>query len=129
MGNVRQCKGTTTTGAPCSATPRPGRDYCPWHDPALATERASWKVKAGQSKSNRTRAKKKLLASAMDLNEVDAALCLALKDVLAGELEPGIGTAAASIARTITTVRAAGEHEERLARLERELGIQEGRTA
>lgn len=45
--------------------------------------------------------------------------------MLAGELEPGVGTDAASIARTITALRTATTHEERLAALEAELAVHE----
>ena len=53
---------------------------------------------------------------------MDASLCGALKDVLAGEFEPNIGTVAASIALTITALRTASDHEERLAKLEAQSG-------
>ena len=59
----------------------------------------------------------------MELPEVDAALCKALTGVLAGELEPNIGTAAATIARAITSVRQVGELEQRLSALEERRGI------
>lgn len=58
------------------------------------------------------------MTSGLELSEVDAAMCKALVDVLSGELEPGIGTAAATIARTVSAIRVAAGLEERLSALE-----------
>jgi len=59
-----------------------------------------------------------VLAAARDLKEVDAQLCRAFTDVLDGRLPPGVGTAAATIARSIIAVRDAGDIAERLDQLE-----------
>jgi hypothetical protein len=89
----------------------------------LADERHGWKVSAGKSKSTRVRARKKILSAALDLHEIDGALCQALLDVLSGTLEPNIGSAAATIARTVSTIRTASELEARLSALEAQVGI------
>lgn len=116
-----QCKARNKDGEPCSANHyRDG--WCYWHHPDLEAKRQAERAAGGKAKSNRRRARKKILACVLDLSEVDAAWFLALTDVLAGELEPGVGTAAASIARTITALRTATDHEERIAKLEAELG-------
>jgi len=117
------CTATTKSGSPCSATPRVGTGYCPWHDPGLADERHGWKINAGKSKSTRNRARKRILSAALDLHEIDGALCRALLDVLDGTLEPGIATAAATVARTVSAIRTASELETRLTALEAQLGI------
>ena len=117
-----QCKGITISGDPCGATLY-GDGYCYWHHPDLEAERKAARAAGGKAKANSVRAKKRILAAGMDLSEVDASLCKALVDVLNGSLEPGIGTAAATIARAITSVRQAGELEERVAELERQRGI------
>ncbi len=116
--NTTPCQGTNRTGGPCSATPQPGKPWCVWHDPNLAEQRREWNRNAGRAKANSARARKKVLASAMGLSEIDAALCQAMTDVLAGTLEPNVGTAAASIARTIAAVRTTSDLETRLAALE-----------
>ena len=121
--NTSGCTATTKSGSPCSATPRVGTKYCPWHDPSLATERHGWKINAGKSKSTRNRARKRILSAALDLHEIDGALCQALLDVLDGKLEPNIGSAAATIARTVSTIRTASEIESRIATLEAQVGI------
>jgi hypothetical protein len=118
MTNARKCIGTNIDGSPCSALPRSDSSFCAWHDPALANERLRWKSQGGKSKSNRSRARKLLLNEARNLKEIDAALGIALDRVLAGDIEPGVGTAAATIARAIIVIRDAGEFEERIAKLE-----------
>jgi len=117
------CTALTKDGSPCSATPRVGTGFCPWHDPSLATERHGWKINAGKSKSTRNRARKKILSAALDLSEIDGALCRALLDVLDGTLEPNIATAAATVARTVSTIRTASEIEARIATLEARSGL------
>ena len=121
------CTATTKSGSPCSATPRVGTGYCPWHDPGLADERHGWEINAGKSKSTRNRARKRILSAALDLSEIDGALCRALLDVLDGTLEPSIATAAASVARTVSTIRTASEIEARLSTLEAQIGISTAR--
>jgi hypothetical protein len=61
----------------------------------------------------------------MEFSEVDAALCSALSYVLTGNIEPGVATAASSIARTIVTVRTVTDLEKRLERLETEVQFRE----
>jgi len=89
----------------------------------LADERHGWKINAGKSKSTRNRARKKILSAALDLHEIDGALCRALLDVLDGTLEPNIATAAATVARTVSAIRTASEIESRIATLEAQVGI------
>jgi hypothetical protein len=123
---ANRCTSLTKDGLACSATPRVGTGYCPWHDPSLEAERHGWKINAGKSKSTRNRARKKILSAALDLHEIDGALCQALLDVLDGTLEPNIGSAAATIARTVSTIRAASELETRLTALEAQIGTGTG---
>lgn len=113
-----KCKGTTTTGEPCGATLYRD-DYCYWHHPALEAERQANRAAGGRARSNAARAKKRL--QRLELDEIDAALCTAMLDVLRGDLEPGLATAAASVARTIHAVRTATEHERRISELEQAL--------
>lgn len=70
-----------------------------------------------------------MLTAGLALPDLDAKLCQALTDVLAGDLEPSVGTAAAAIARTISTIRTATALEARIAALEDRTGGREGRSA
>lgn len=120
------CKGTNAAGNPCQAMPLKGKDYCAWHDESLAGQRRAWSVAGGRNKSNDARARKRVLTSGLELAEIDSALCAALLDVLSGQLEPGIATAAAGVARSIATIRTASDLEARITALESQRG---GRTA
>ncbi|MDP9471976.1 MAG: hypothetical protein M3Q71_15145, partial [Chloroflexota bacterium] len=123
------CMGTNRDGTPCSGQARPGRSMCAWHDPQLATERAAWRQKGGQSRSNKARARKRLPAETLSLTEVEAFLSYTLKATLAGKVEPGVANAVANVARTMTTVVQAGEMEGRLRELEAAAGLRERRRA
>lgn len=114
-----KCHALNAQSEPCQAEPLKDSDYCVWHDPNLAERRKEWSLRGGKGKANTARAKKRL--KRLDLDEIDAALCTAMLDVLRGELEPGIATAAASVARTIHAVRTATDHERRIAELEASL--------
>ncbi len=63
----------------------------------------------------------------MTISDMDALLCLALKRVAAGTMEPNVGSAMAGIAKTITTIRSTGDFEKRLEELEQAAGIGSGR--
>jgi hypothetical protein len=114
-----RCSGTNREGGPCNAELRPGRPWCRWHDPLLEAERAVWRRKGGTARSNRSRAKRQLAEGALTPADVHALLCVTLKGVVAGKITPGIGQAAAALARAITDVGRAAEISERLDELER----------
>jgi hypothetical protein len=122
-----KCQSLNASGEPCQAMPLKGGGYCAWHDPDLAERRKEWSLRGGKGKANSVRARKRL--QRLDLDEIDAALCTALLDVLRGDLEPGIGTAAASMARTIHAVRTATEFEQQLAELEQRMDSRKGWSA
>lgn len=114
-----KCHATNAAGEPCQAEPLKGGEYCIWHAPSFAERRREWSLRGGKGKANVARAKKRL--KRLDLDDIDGALCRALLDVLDGTLEPGVATAAASVARTIHAVRSATEHEQRIRALEEQL--------
>jgi hypothetical protein len=116
--DTRRCSGTNKDGTACSAPPRAGSDWCAWHDPDLAEDRARWQAMGGRAKANPVRARKRL-AVAPDLPTLDAALCEALTDLLDGRLEPGVASAAASLSRAIVTLREVGTIEARIIALEK----------
>jgi hypothetical protein len=118
-----QCQGTSRNGQPCSAHVYEGDSFCRWHDPGRADERKAWAEKGGRNRSNRARARKQLADQAMSIDDLDALLCLAIKQVSVGRMEPGVGSSMANIAKTITTIRSAGDFEKRLEELERAAGV------
>jgi len=118
-----QCQGTNRTGEPCSAHVDDGQTWCRWHDPNRAEERTEWSRKGGQARSNRARARKQLADAVLSIDDLDALLCRALVQVAGGKMEPGVGSAMAGIAKTITTIRSTGDFEKRLEELEQAAGI------
>jgi hypothetical protein len=118
----RICKSLNQTGEPCGAQHYQD-GYCRWHFPGLAAQRQAERAAGGAARSNKARARKRILSAVLDLHEIDGALCRALIDVLSGTLEPGIATAAATVARTVSTIRTASELEARLSALEEQVGI------
>ena len=112
------CGGTNRDGSPCSARARPGRPFCPWHDPELAEQRAEWRTKGGAGRSAHNRARKAL---PRDLQGLQATLYTAVEDLQKGELDPRQATALATLARAICTVAEYGDLAQRLAALEERL--------
>jgi len=55
----------------------------------------------------------------LSIDDLDALLCSALVRVAGGRLEPGVGSAMATLAKTVVAIRTAGELERRLEELER----------
>ncbi len=125
---VGKCASLTRDGKPCSASPRPGSAYCPWHDPSLSKRRAEWSAKGGSGRSNKARAAKALPSPILSSDELISWLSLVFKQTIVGKTEPPVATACASLARTIADLRRGAEIEDRLAGLERVLGIK-GRQA
>ncbi len=116
-----RCKAITTAGAPCSATPRPGRDWCRWHDPDLAATRRAERIAGGEAKSNKRRARRMLLDARMEPRAVEGLLCRGMVQVATGKMTPGQLSALAAGARAYVAIREAGEVEERLAAIEESL--------
>jgi len=123
MTETRQCAATNKDGSACRATPRPGTNTCPWHDPSLSEDRARWKVASGKAKSNRRRAAKKYAEGALDPDQLQGIIGSTIVGVLSERIPPNVGNAIAALARTSVTIREAVEVEERLADLERRAGV------
>ena len=108
---VVRCVGTNKSGKPSSANPLPGSDRCPWHDPAWDERRKAWSVRGGHGKSNRARAAKKLPAGVLSNDELRGVLGITIAKVLRGDVEPGVGSSVASLARAYVAVTEAGAVE------------------
>jgi len=113
-----RCIGTNKSGKPCSAKPLPGSDRCPWHDPAWADRRKAWSVRGGRNKSNAARAKKQLPAGVLSTDELRGVLGITIARVLRGDVEPGVGSSVASLARAYVSVTEAGAVETLTAQVE-----------
>jgi hypothetical protein len=117
------CQGHNKDGAPCSATPQRGRDWCVWHDPDLAAKRQAWSVQGGQNKSNKARARKELADQALTMRDTGAVLSRLLRKLEAGDVEPAVCTAAANLARALATLEEKTVLADRLTALEEAAGI------
>ncbi len=95
----------------------------------MATERASWRKRGGERRSNAARAKKSLPDEMMTLREVQAVLCRALRKTEAGEMTPAVANALGGLGRSIASVAEASDLEHRIAALEQRAGVGAGRVA
>ena len=122
-----KCSAIARSGRPCGSAPLAGSSWCYLHDPAAAEARRESSRKGGFSRSNRARAKKAMPAAALTPREIEGYISMALRAVLAGKIEPGVGNAVANLARAAVAVREATELEARLAELELRAGIDHSR--
>ena len=120
-----RCQATTKEGRPCSAQPRPGRQFCLWHDPEADGVRRENARKGGQSRSNLSRLKRALPTELLTFNDVQGVLGAVLRDLLAGTVDPPVANAAANVARAFAAIAQAGEMEERLRGLEVRAGVRD----
>jgi hypothetical protein len=109
------CAGIRKDGQPCTITMLADARYCFGHAPDKQQERAEARAKGGRNKRTAVRLK---AAMPVRLVPVFEQLEEALSDVLNGNLDPKVATAAAVVSRAMVAVLTAGEMEERLRRLE-----------
>ena len=119
---VVDCKGITKDGKACAARPRPGTDVCPWHSTDLAERRQEWSQRGGVNSSHKARARRALPDGTMTTAETLGMLGIVFKAVISGKLEPGVGNAAANIARAMSNLTKTTDHEERIRELETAAG-------
>ena len=101
-----KCAGITRAGKQCPSPPLPGSQWCWMHAPEAAEARREASRKGGRAKSTAERAKKAIPA-AMDADELGGWLSLLFRQVMAGTVEPRVGTAAATIAKVLFDVKSA----------------------
>jgi hypothetical protein len=122
-----QCPGPNREGGPCGARVQPGREWCQWHDPTRAAERAEWRRKGGKARSSAARARREIELADAGIPALPGILFGALRKVERGALDPPVASAMATLSRALIAAQQAHELEERLAALEQRAGI--GRTA
>ena len=121
---VDRCTGQNRDGAACAARPLAGTSKCPWHTEGLAEQRRVWSASGGRAKSNTARAKRALPGAAMDADELSGWLAVVFRRLIAGDVEPGVATATASLAKAMIEVARAAHVEDRIAGIEHQLGIE-----
>jgi hypothetical protein len=116
------CKSPNRTGGPCGA--QHYKDgWCRWHHPDLEVQRQAARAAGGAARSNKARARKQLSDAVMSISDLDALLCVALKQVASGRMGPNVGGAMAGIAKTIVAIRTASDLEKRIEALEQQAGV------
>ncbi len=80
-----RCAGTKRDNSPCTATVEPPQRFCWWHDPANADKRRRAASKAGKSRPSR------------ELANIKTRLSNLADDVLAGNVEKGVGAVASQV--------------------------------
>jgi len=98
----------------------PDSERCIAHGDRV-TDLAEWRKQGGKGKSNRARAAKNLPNEPMTTGELHIYLGVVFRKVINGTLEPGVATAAATVARTMAELAKASDYESRLLDLERRL--------
>ncbi len=122
-----KCTARNRAGEPCGA--QAWRDgLCRWHHLGLEVERATWRRTGGEQRSNKQRARRQLPDAVLTPAELQGFIGLALRGVIAGEIEPGVANAVATLARAAVVVREATELEDRLAALEATADGQDGQN-
>ena len=96
---ARPCSAITQAGAPCKG--RAGANgLCMIHDPALAERRALGKQQGGKNKATSARARRLWReAGTQTAEDVLATLAIATRRVMAGTIEPSVGSAVAALSR------------------------------
>jgi hypothetical protein len=124
-----RCGAMTKSGAPCSALHwRDG--FCRWHHPDNAGKAQENGRKGGRNRSATVRAKKALPAEPLSVAEVHSWLGLVFRGVMSGKIDPPVGTACATIARTMADLSRSVAQEGELAELRQMVNeIQQDRTS
>jgi len=126
---AERCQAVTKSGNPCSATVV-ADGMCAWHAPSWAERRRQWSAEGGRKRSNASRARKDLPAGVLSTDELRGVLGITIAKVLKGDVEPGVGSSVASLARAYVVVSESGAVEALTARLdELERIAARGRTA
>src|SRR3954468_20727186 len=119
----KACQAMNSEGQPCQARPVLPSGFCYWHCPDQAEKRRRNNAKGGANRSNAARAKKALPAAVLTTQDLEGVLSKAIRDVLAGTLEPGPANAAAGLSKALVAIREASDLEKRLSALEQAAGV------
>jgi hypothetical protein len=103
-----KCSALAKSGKQCRRPALAGKALCLMRDPESVELRREAGRRGGRNRSTQVRAEKEL-HDALSAQELGAALSLAFFRVLNGQLEPKIGTAAATMAGKILDCRDVAE--------------------
>jgi hypothetical protein len=125
---ARKCSQLKAGGTPCGGNALAGKAYCWSHDPELAEQRAEGARRGGEARSNARRAAKQWAAIGEQLTPADlpAILRACVFSVKSGAMEPAQASAIANLAKTSVSITNEIELEQRIAALERAVGVNQG---
>jgi len=124
-----KCKAKTKAGKPCSRAALPGSDYCYVHDPALSKERSAQASQAARSARPRA-----VLPDGIEIPLLDRLEKLApfiteqIRAVLTGQVDVKVSNSAAYWTGLLIRVLEKTDLEERIRRLEVQLGLDHDNT-
>lgn len=117
----QRCSGTNKRGERCAGFAVAGSAYCLAHDPAKIVQMAAARRKGGAATSHKARARKQLPAEPMSAVELHSWLGVVFRGVVTGKIEPGVGTAAATIARAMLDLARVADFEGQLTEIRADL--------
>jgi len=116
--NPEQCRQVKADGTRCRARKVHGSDYCFFHDPAKAAERASARQAGGRKGKAPFLPPDTPLRSVRTAGEVIELLAETIHQVRTGQLDPRVGNCIAYLSGIVLKATEQGEMEQRLAALE-----------
>ena len=117
------CLGKNREGGPCGAYVPEGREWCQFHDPALAEDRKKWSAKGGKNRSNRARARKETENDTLSPKDLQGVLSRTVRRLESGQAEPGVANAIANVAKALAALQDSVSVDARLTALEERDGI------
>lgn len=128
MTTTTRCKATTKSGQPCQAWAVEGSDYCFWHDPLRARERAEARKRGGKARHGRRigTTGRPAPVSVQTMAEVVSLLERTVNDALALENSLQRARTIATLANVVIKALEYATLEERVAALEMALRLREG---
>ena len=123
-----RCKATTKSGQPCAAYAVSGSDFCYWHDPARAEERAQARARGGHARHGRKIGPtgQPDPVSVQSMADVVTLLEKTVNDVLGLENSLQRGRTIATLANAIVKALQFATLEERLEAVEMALRLRDG---
>lgn len=119
---ARACVGTTTSGAPCRATPQTGSDFCFLHDPHKVEEQRRARSNGGNTRAARVLSADTPAKDIKSVADVKGLLSQTIHQVRTGAIDPKIANCLGYLSGILLKAIEVGDIEERLAAMEAVVG-------
>jgi hypothetical protein len=97
----RTCMAAKPDGRPCSVKPKEGKNWCYFHDPAIAGERRANQARGGQGNRAPSLPIDAPEFAAETVNDLVPLLVATINQVRRGELTPNAGTTICNLANSL----------------------------